>query len=431
MSSGSANSGSSEARKRIREVFPDIVIGRYSPGPLNSITDVPGVLVHTESVRRPNIPASPDGKTRAQHAVNTGVTTILPCRDWYENGCHAGIFRFNGSGEMTGSHWIEETGLLNSPIIITNSFSIGSCYNGVYEWSVKRYSDEHGLSNAFLLPVVAETYDGYLSDIGAMAVSSDMVVRGIDNASADRVPEGCAGGGTGMMCQGFKGGTGSASRILNGSVKIDGREHQKTYTLGALVQANYGAPWDLHIGRVPIGKLLMDPERRKKWEIGLREPGKMSTASSIVAPPPEDEVFNDSGNQPPAKQDGSIIIILSTDAPLHPTQLRRLATRATTGLARVGGWGSNQSGDIVLAFSTANKIARDPGISWNINAEKDFEVLNDQSINALFESAADTVEESIYNALCMATDTVGPLGRESKAIDLEKLRELLEKHYVK
>lgn len=176
-------------RMRIRELLPGLFLGRYEPGPLNSITDVPGVLVHTESVILP--------KTSSHHEVNTGVTTILPRRDWFTNGCYAGYFSFNGSGEMTGSHWLNETGLLNSPIIITNSFGVGACYDGVYKYAIREYKDKNGLCQWFLLPVIAETCDLFMNDIGAMKVTPDHVVRGIERASADAVPEGNTGGGTG------------------------------------------------------------------------------------------------------------------------------------------------------------------------------------------------------------------------------------------
>jgi len=214
-------------RGRIRDILPNLIIGRHPTGPLNSLTDVPGVLVHTESLRRttPTI-------------VNTGVTTILPRKDWFEYGCHAAMFKFNGAGEMTGCHWLEETGFLNSPIAITNSFAVGPCYSGIYEYAVAHHKESDGLVDWFLSPVVAETYDGFMSDIGAMAVQSDMTVRGIEKASADRVPEGNTGGGTGMMCQGYKGGTGSASRVINGKRKDNkGEETDVSYTVAALVQA--------------------------------------------------------------------------------------------------------------------------------------------------------------------------------------------------
>jgi len=408
------------SRKRIREVFPDIIIGRHITGPLNSITDVPGVLAHTESIHRAN-GTSPDGKPL--HAINTGVTTILPRSDWFDHSCHAGIFRWNGSGEMTGSHWLEETGLLSSPIIITNSFAVGPCYTGVYDYAIREYADKTtGLADWFLLPVIAETYDGFLNDIATMPVTSDMVVRGIERASADAVPEGCTGGGTGMICQGYKAGTGSASRVLAGAKKRVGqRQEPKKYTVGVVVQSNFGAEWDLHIGRVPVGKLLMDPKKRATHEAELHAETRELMRSRTPTEPT---------NAGPNK-DGSIIVVVATDAPLHPTQLRRLAKRCTTGFGRAGGWGSNSSGDIFLAFSTAEHIPRDFDSRWTPTVGQEMELLETETMNALFEATADATEEAIYNSICMAEDTVGPLGREVKAIDLEKLRGCLEKWYVR
>ena len=385
--------GSQQRRMRIRELFPKILIGRHPVGKLNSITDVPGVLVHTESIRRP--------KTDTTEAINTGVTTILPRRDWFERSCHAGIFSFNGSGEMTGSHWIEETGLLRSPIVITNSFAVGPCYTGIYQYAIKHHSPGDGTADWFLLPVVCETFDGYLNAIASLPVTPEMVVRGIESATADAVPEGCTGGGTGMIVHtNFKGGTGSASRLIQG--------HQgKTYTVGAVVQANYGKDWDLHIGRVPVGKLMMDQEKRQGHEENLPEP-----------------------RIPGPTKDGSIICIVATDAPLNPTQCKRLAKRATTGLARVGGWGSNTSGDIFLAFSTtAPNTPGKEAMDWLPTPVASESIVNN-SINALFEAAADCVEESIYNAITMAETTIGPYDRKIEAINLDRLKELLEKHYV-
>lgn len=173
-------------RMRIRQLLPNLRFGELPTGPNNSLTDVPGVLVHTKSiVKGANLPD--------HHEVNTGVTTILPRKEWFKNGCFASYYRFNGSGEMTGSHWIDESGLLNSPIIITNSFGVGSAYNGVYEYARKNYKDDKGICDWFLTPVIAETFDGWLSDIGAMAVQSSDIVEGIENASSDSVPEGCTG----------------------------------------------------------------------------------------------------------------------------------------------------------------------------------------------------------------------------------------------
>jgi D-aminopeptidase len=169
--------------------------------------------------------------------VNTGVTGILPRLDWFENGCYAAYHKFNGAGEATGCHWLDESGLLNSPIVITNSFAVGSCFSGVYEYALSKYKNEQGLADWFLCPVIAETWDGYLSDIGAMSIKPEMVVKGIENATTGAVEQGNTGGGTGMACHGYKGGTGSASRLLSGSAMKGGEMTDVQYTVGALVQA--------------------------------------------------------------------------------------------------------------------------------------------------------------------------------------------------
>jgi D-aminopeptidase len=294
---------------------------------------------------------------------------------------------------------LNETGLLHSPIILTSSFAVGACYTGVYEYAVREYANEHGLADWFLLPVVAETFDGHLSDVAALPIQPSMVVSGIESASSHPVQEGNTGGGTGMCLAGFKGGTGTASRVLKG------RCHGKdvTYTVATLVQANYGAKRDLRIGGVSVGRIWME------------EDGEMATSSK---------------GDDTKKKDGSIIVILATDAPLHPLQLQRMAKRATVGLARCGGFGSNSSGDIFLAFSTAEEIdpSSDVPDPRAPTVEQSVDVVRDATINGLFECAADVVEEAIYNVLCMAEDMVGPLGREMKAMDLDRLKSVMEKY---
>ncbi|KAK1725951.1 peptidase family S58-domain-containing protein, partial [Colletotrichum acutatum] len=230
----------STPRGRIRDVLPNLDLGRWPAGSKNSITDVPGVLASTQSIR-------------TEAGVNTGVTVILPRREWFKEACYAGIFRFNGSGELTGSHWIEETGLLASPIVLTNSFSVGDAYRGIYEYAIKHYSNENGEIEWFLLPVVGETFDGFLNDISKLAVTSAHVAKGIESVTDDPVPEGNTGGGTGMICHWFKGGTGSSSRIVPG---IDGEGKETSYTVAALVQANYGRAAHLRIGGFPVGRTL-------------------------------------------------------------------------------------------------------------------------------------------------------------------------------
>lgn len=393
------DSAQTSPRMRIRELLPKLHLGVYQPGPLNSLTDVPGVLVSTQEIVLP--------RTSAHHEVNTGVTTILPRASWFQSACHAGFFRFNGSGEMTGSHWLAETGLLNSPIAITNSFSVGPCYTGIYEYAMAHYADKDGLAGWFLLPVVAETCDLFLSDIGAMKVTSAHMVKGIEEACADRVREGNTGGGTGMICQGFKAGTGSASRVIDG-LKTAGQELVQTkYTVGVLAQCNFGQKRDLRVTGVPVGRLF------KEEDDASAATGSKETSA---APLPGDT------------KDGSIIVVIATDAPLLPIQLQRLAKRATVGVSRVGGWGSNSSGDIFLAFSTAAEIPRAPPTSWTVTVGQSVEVVQDVTMNALFESVADATEEAIYNALCMAEDTTGPKGRSMKAIDLLRLKNTMEKY---
>lgn len=372
-------------RMRLRDILPQLHLGKWSTGPLNSITDVPGVLVHTESIH-------PDAD------VNTGVTTILPRSDWFEYSCHAGIFRFNGCGEMTGSHWITETGLLTSPIILTTTSAVGDAYRGVLEHQFRNCDTE-----LFIFPVVAETFDGFLSDQTRFAVTLQHVVNGIRCATSDRVPEGNTGGGTGMMCQGFKGGTGSSSRVVEG---FDVTGNAKEYMVGVLVQANYGSLENLRIGGVPVGRIM----KQQRAEEASQSSDKTTTDK--------------------ARKDGSIIVIIATDVPLMPIQLQRLAKRATVGLAKVGGYGNNSSGDIFLAFSTAAKISFtskteivDP---WK-PLPRGIEMLDNDSINGVFEAAADATEEAIYNVLCMAETMIGYKGRKVEAIDLGWMREIVER----
>lgn len=191
MSTPYSPAGNKLPRMRIRELLPDLHLGDWAPGALNSLTDVPGVLVHTQEILADN------------GNVNTGVTSILPREDWFRNACYAGIFSFNGSGEMTGSHWINETGLLHSPIVITNSFAVGAAYQGIYEYTIKSQKVAKGNVDWFLLPVVAETFDGYLNDLSQFPLTPAHIVRGLENVSSDRVREGSVGGGTGMICRKF------------------------------------------------------------------------------------------------------------------------------------------------------------------------------------------------------------------------------------
>lgn len=406
----SPSAAAPQPRQRLRELLPDLKLGHWRPGPLNGITDVPGVLTHTTTLQPPSNPS-----------INTGVTVILPHKDWFHNAVHAGFFRFNGSGEMTGTHWIEETGLLHSPVVLTNSFSVGEAYRGVYDHAIRHHAAPDGTVDWFLLPVIAETFDGHLNDMTSFAVKPEHIIQGIEEATSDLTPEGCTGGGTGMCCQGFKGGTGTSSRVVPGlgSSTSGGSEgsapsSSKDYTVGVLVQANYGRLRDFRVTGVPVGRIIGEQRER-------------DNDAEVLARQAQYEADKD-------KRDGSIIIILATDTPLHPTQLQRLAKRATVGLSRVGGYGHNPSGDLFLAFSTANKIPVQT-VTANNRAVDPFkaralsiEAIDDQSINGLFEAAADATEEAIYNAICMAKTTTGVQGKKVDAIDLEQLKNIMEKY---
>ncbi|KAI6091609.1 DmpA/ArgJ-like protein [Hypoxylon rubiginosum] len=401
MSSTSGTTTGQEPRKRLRDLLPDLHLGYWKPGPLNSLTDVPGVRVHTQEI------FADDGN------VNTGVTSILPREDWFYKACYSGIFSFNGSGEMTGSHWINETGLLHSPIIITNSFAVGAAYQGIYEYTIKAQGATKGNVDWFLLPVVAETFDGYLNDLTQFAVKPEHIVKGLESVSSDRVREGSVGGGTGMICHYFKGGTGSSSRVVEG---FDSKGEPKTYTVGVLVQANYGRPQHFRIAGVPVGRIL------------AQEADKEAESNPAI------KVAREALEKEKNRKDGSIIVILATDAPLHPTQLQRLAKRATVGLSRVGGYGHNPSGDVFLAFSTGNEIPVQSNSMERKAVDRfkptpvNVDVIDDSSINGLFEAAADATEESIYNALCMAETMVGNQGHKIEALPLEKVKKIMERY---
>ena len=345
-------------RTRLRNL--GIITGRLPTGPQNAITDVPGVKVGSTTL----IADHP-------HVTRTGVTAIWPRGDeiWGDY-CFAGIHSFNGNGEMTGMAWIAEQGLLSAPIGITNTYQVGIVRDAICE-----LADGHGAP--FHLPVVAETYDGWLHEIERFPISRDHALAAFANATSGPVAEGNVGGGTGMICHEFKGGTGSASRVVNG------------YTVGALVQANYGMRGQLRVDGVPVGQ-----------EIG-----------------PDIVPAHRSGRVP---EGGSIIVVLATDAPLLPIQCQRLARRATTGLAWVGGIGGNGSGDIFLAFSTGNHIR--PG-----EAVCDVQMLAPDAMTDLFQAAAEATEEAILNAMCMAETMTGRDGRVIHALPLDQLQAVMRR----
>ncbi|HNB52027.1 MAG TPA: P1 family peptidase [Anaerolineales bacterium] len=362
-------------KPRLRDLGP--TIGYLPPGPLNALTDVPGVWVgHTTLI------------ADTPRVARTGVTVILPHegRIWKEP-AFAAYHSYNGCGEMTGTHWIAESGMLTSPIAITNTGQVGTVHE-----ALGKYAVEHGLTEDFELPVVAETYDGWLNDIAALHLTREHVFQAMDAARSGPVVEGCVGGGTGMICHEFKGGIGTSSRVVEISA---GR-----YTVGALVQANYGVRRDLRLDGVPVGVELGLEQIPSGWaEAPGVEPGAGARSEA-----------------------GSIIVIVATDAPLLPFQCKRLAQRATTGLARTGGFGNNGSGDIFLAFATGNTF--DPATNQLIPLH----MLANSQMNPFFVATAEAVEEAIWNALIAAETTTGYKGRTAYAIPHEEVVRIWKKY---
>ena len=357
-------------------------------GKYNAITDVPGVLVgHTTLI-------SGDGPLNVgQGPVRTGVTMILPRGKSYDP-VFAATYSLNGNGEMTGTLWIEESGFLESPIGITNTHSVGVVRDAMIEWQIKHKLYDELVPDVFWsLPVVAETYDGVLNDINGFHVKKEHAFAALDSAVSGAVAEGCVGGGTGMNCYEFKGGIGTSSRITQVA--------EKDYTVGVLVQANFGARNQLTIAGIPMGGEFKD----------------VPSPYSAVARLPETRL-----SETRLPETGSIIVIVATDAPLLPHQLKRLARRVPLGMARTGTTGGNGSGDIFLAFSTANAGAAKRSGSMKL------EMLSNDEMDALFEATVQAVEEAILNALVTATTMTGVNGRTSYAIPHERLKDILSRH---
>ena len=345
-----------------------------TPGPLNAITDVAGVTVGHETI----IKDLPNNR-----AVRTGVTAILPRgRDSHDHPVFAGWFTLNGNGEMTGTTWVEESGFLEGPVMLTNTHSIGAVHQATIEWRVAQGGPDAS-GYFWSLPVVAETWDGYLNDVNGFHVKPAHAHAALESASGGPVAEGSVGGGTGMNCHEFKCGIGTSSRIA--------RTGDGVYTVGILVQANYGRRDTLRVAGVPVGKHLR-----------------------------EHRVLSEDDEMPDGT--GSIIIVAATDAPLLPHQLKRIAKRTALGMARNGGIGSNGSGDIFISFSTANPNAGQAarGVSVRMLANED--------MDPLFLATVEATEEAIINALVAGRDMTGDRGHSVKGIDHDELIEVLRKH---
>jgi L-aminopeptidase/D-esterase-like protein len=368
---------------RARELGISALIGGR-PGPLDAITDVKSVEVgHTTLV-------SGEGRlVVGKGPVRTGVTVIHPRGRSNADPVFGAWFTLNGNGEMTGTTWLEESGILEGPVAITNTHSVGVVRDAILQWQVSR----PGLQ-PWGLPVVAETYDGGLNDINGFHVKPAHVISALDGASGGAVVEGNVGGGTGMRCLGFKGGIGSASRVV---------ADEGGYTVGVLVQCNFGSRQDLRVAGVPIGEEIKDllpcvaiDDQSVRPEIPRC--GKESPTA------PETSV-----------EQGSIIAVVATDAPLLPHQLKRLATRVALGIGRAGGFGGNSSGDIFLAFSTAN-----PKAAANAGVQR-VEMLSNARINGLFYATVQATEEAILNAMLAAKTMTGADGLRVHALPHDRL----------
>ncbi|CAM5182413.1 Beta-peptidyl aminopeptidase BapA [Castellaniella defragrans] len=347
------------------------------PGQHNAITDVPGVRVGYETLSSYTDPALQTGEL----PVQTGVTAILPTGfDARPRPVWAGQFTFNGNGEMTGSHWVRDGGYLVGPVVLTNTHSIGAAHEGAVRWMLEQYADLWNTQHLWAMPVVAETYDGVLNDINGLHVRPEHVLKAIRSAASGAIAEGNVGGGAGMICYEFKGGTGTSSRLVD----IEGQR----FHLGVLVQANHGRRPGFTVRGIPVGELMTED----------RIPGM------------------------PAER-GSVIVVIATDLPLSPLQLNKLARRATLGIGRGGTPGGNSSGDIFLAFSTANDGDL-PQVSgpWRWMAS-----LNDEFLDPMYVAVIDAVEEAVLNALLMAEDvpTARPAGAMCRALDGQRLMALI------
>ncbi len=354
-----------------------------TPGKFNCITDVAGVVVGYTTL------ISGEGKVeRGKGPVRTGVTAILP-RGLNEmnDSVFAGYFALNGNGEMTGTAWVEESGFLEGPIVLTNTHSVGVARDAVIAWRLAHGGpDAEGF--AWSLPVVAETWDGWLNDVDGFHVKPDHVAHAIETAHGGAIEEGSVGGGTGMICYEFKGGTGTASRVVASSVAaVPGRgsSDQKSYTIGVLVQANCGRRPQLTIRGLPVGKEI---------------PGSVYKQ----------------------EETGSIIIVIATDAPLMPHQLKRLARRASLGLARTGSVSGNGSGDLFIAFSTANPHAVDSS-----PPTRTIETMPNDLMDPLFTATVEATEEAIINALVDNHDMTGRNGHKVPALPHDRVRDMFQK----
>ncbi|AOS95997.1 Peptidase family S58 [Microbulbifer aggregans] len=355
-----------------------------TPGRWNTITDVPGVEVgyHT-LIDQSGLTQNPPTQTY------TGVTAILPRgRQQQPNPIWAGQYDLNGNGELTGSHWIQDAGYFISPICITNTHSVGMAHHATTAWMIDQYREYFRDYHSWAMPVIAETYDGVLNDICGQRLKEEHVLSALHSAKTGPVAEGNVGGGAGMQTYEFKGGSGTSSRIVN----ICGKQ----YTVAAFVQSNFGLRPEFKVCGVPIGQHM--------------------TENALVTGTIGHET-------------GSIIAIIATDIPMLPIQLQRLAKRGAIGIGRTGSYGGHFSGDIMLAFSTANDIHM-PALGAEQPASFNLEMVNDAHCDLIHEAAVQAVEESVLNAMVAAESvpTIKPAGHVLEAIDTKMLQELMREY---
>jgi L-aminopeptidase/D-esterase-like protein len=373
-------------------------------GPLNAITDVPGVEVGYATL------VSGEGKREVgKGPIRTGVTAVLPRGRAQFAPVFAAFSIGNGNGDMTGTHWVDESGVLETPILITNTLSVGVVRDAVISWMVKQ-----GAPGPFWYPVVAETSDGRLSDQKGQHVRAEDAIRALESARGGRIAEGNVGGGTGMLCHGFKGGTGTASRRATS----DGAE----YTVGALVQCNYGTRSELRIAGIPVGREIRGHEPCVTQRIdppllaGNGQPVPLCGAEASSSEPAPEE-----------PEQGSIIVVLATDAPLTPDQLKRVVRRVSLGMGRMGSRHGNGSGDIFFAFSTANRGA-DGGNGGSEVGPATVSRVRSGALDSLFLATVEATEEAIVNAMLAAETMTGADYARAHAIPHDQLQTVLRSH---
>ena len=390
----SKDSAGKKRRPRARELG---IPFEGTPGRYNAITDVPGVEVgHTTLIRG-------EGKAGARGVVRTGVTAVFPHGKASARPSVAAVVSLNGNGELTGSHWVNESGFLETPVVLTNTHSVGVVRDAVVAWGNQKFPSHEFLEEPFSLPVIGETYDGFLNDIQGQHVRTEHVFAALDGAKSGPVAEGSVGGGTGMVTSEWKGGIGTASRVVVMPAVEGGA--QGRFTVGVLVQANYGRRGDLRILGAPVGRELAD-----LMPVGPKVPGGV---------PAEPSKAREHGRQ----KDGSIIVVVATDAPLLPQQMARLARRPALGLGRLGAVSYQSSGDLFIAFGLPLPEPDGRGLLH-------FTALPNDQLDPLLQAAVQATEEAVVNALVAGETMAGFDGRTVYGLPTERLMSVLRKYRI-